>query len=263
MLVFAAVVPHSPLLVPSIGKEHRQSLAATLAAYEKLEQELYVVKPDTLLVISPHAPMYPDAWSGLLAETYTGSLKEFGDHNETLTAKADTMLMDHLQRTLRHEGTPFTLVSHEELDYGFTIPLMLLTQHLKHWRLVPISLSGLDAQAHYNFGHSLVEALHTETQRVAIIVSADLSHHANTRSSEGGLPEGEQFDACAKACLETLNPDALLNLPLDVREKSGQCGLNPILMLLGGLQNIKAKSHVLCYEAPFGVGYLTAEIRIA
>jgi len=40
MLVFAAIVPHSPLLIPSIGKENYLRLKKTVAALDILEMRL-------------------------------------------------------------------------------------------------------------------------------------------------------------------------------------------------------------------------------
>src|SRR5262245_47834651 len=63
MIVFAAIVPHSPLLLPSIGKDKSEALAKTIAAYKEIEEALYLSKAETIVMISPHAQAYPDAFS--------------------------------------------------------------------------------------------------------------------------------------------------------------------------------------------------------
>ncbi len=78
MIIFGAIVPHSPLLIPSIGKEHRQGLAKTIEAIQEIEQALYLAKPDTICIIAPHGSRYPDAFSINLAATYKGNFKTFG-----------------------------------------------------------------------------------------------------------------------------------------------------------------------------------------
>src|SRR5688572_5579781 len=152
MIVLAAIVPHSPLLAPSIGKEHREKLADTLNAYEELAQSLYLAKPETIVMLSPHAPMYPDAFSGNIAPTFKGTLKEFGDHGTEFPIKADFLLLDHIHRHMRDNNIPFTMTSAEELDYATTIPLLFLLKNLPNVKLIPIGMSGLDAQKHYQFG---------------------------------------------------------------------------------------------------------------
>ena len=263
MIVSAAIVPHSPLLLPSIGKEHREKLNATLQAYAEIEQALYLAKPDTLVIISPHAHMYPDAFNGNLSNHFVGVLKEFGDHGTTIEAKADYLLLDHIHRAMRAEHTPFTLSSQDELDYGYTVPLLLLTQHLPKWKLVPLSTSLLDARQHYEFGRQLKRVLHAESTRVAVIASADLSHHTNQQSPQGFIPEGPLFDTLIREKTKVLDVAGLLAADQNMIEKAGQCGYKPIMMLLGALENINCTAKELCYEAPFGVGYLTERFDIA
>lgn len=263
MIVLGAIVPHSPLLISSIGKEHRDKLADTLKAYAELEQALYLARPDTIVMISPHAQMYPDAFSGNVSQKYIGVLKEFGDHGTTIEAKVDFLLLDHIHRTMRTENIPFTLTSEEELDYGFTIPLLLLTSHLQNWKLVPLASSLLDARAHYEFGRQMKRVIHAESTRVAIIASADLSHHTNALSPQGATPEGAAFNATMREKITSMDAAGLLAMDPQFVEKAGQCGYKPILTLLGSLEGINGKVKELCYEAPFGVGYLTAKFDIA
>lgn len=258
MIVFAAIVPHSPLLVPSIGKNHRDKLAVTLTAYQEIEQAVYLAKPDSICIIAPHGVRYPDAFSVNLASKYTAHLKAFGDFSTTVEAKSDYLLIDRVQRKLRNEGTPFTLTSSEELDYGFAVPLLLLTPHLTNWKLIPLSPSMLDGKAHFEFGRQLKRVLHAEQQRVVCIASADLSHKLSVASPGGASVEGPQFDQAIREGIEAKDPSALLTLDLKIVEGSGQCAFRPITTLIGMLEGMNVKQKTLSYEAPFGVGYLTA-----
>ncbi|MFH1620677.1 MAG: AmmeMemoRadiSam system protein B [Patescibacteria group bacterium] len=262
MIVFAAIVPHSPLLMPSIGKDHRDKLSCTVSALQEVEQALYLAKPETVCVIAPHGARYPDAYSINLSPKYSGNFKAFGDFSTTVTAKSDFLMMDHIQRKMRDEQIPFTLTSTEELDYGFTVPIFLLTQHINNWKLLPISPSMLDGKAHYEFGKQLKRILHAESSRVAIIASSDLSHKLNADSPGGASTEGPLFDKAVDDAITNNNHAELINLSPDIVENSAQCGYRPIMTMLGTLDEMKVESKKLCYEAPFGVGYLTARFDV-
>ncbi len=263
MIVFAAITPHSPMLIPSIGKEHAEKLTCTKEAMERLAQELYIAKPDTLVIISPHATMYPDAFSGNISSSYKGVLKEFGDHGTMVEMKPDSMLSDRVHRQMRELSIPYTLTSSEEIDFGYTVPLYFLASQLKNIRLLPIAPSLLTGESHVKFGQALKDILHAEASRVAVIASADLSHHANQNSPEGYKAEGEAFDKTIRAAVSQMSPSAFSTLDDHTLEAAGQCGYRPILMLLSVLEGMNATPQELCYEAPFGVGYLTANFALA
>ncbi|HPF95235.1 MAG: AmmeMemoRadiSam system protein B [Candidatus Magasanikbacteria bacterium] len=263
MIVFAAMVPHSPLLIPSVGKEHRDALAQTLKAYEQIEQALYLAKPDTIIIISPHAQMYPDAFSGNMSPKYIGSLKAFGDFEPLFEAKADFLLLDHIHRAMRDNKVPFTLSSSEELDYGISIPYSLLTTHLPNVKLAPLSTSMLGVAEHAQFGRELANIVRQETHRIAIIASADLSHHANEASPKGATAEGAWFETTVREAALTQNLQSLLEMDSAKCEAAGQCGQKPLAILLGALEGINLKASELSYEAPFGVGYSVIRFDLA
>lgn len=262
MLVFSAIAPHSPLLIPTIGKEHRESLTHTLDAYRTLEEHLYATKPDTLVLISSHAAYYPDGFSCNIAPSYTGNLKEFGDHGTTVQAKGDSLFIDRLHRHMRETDIPFSLMSEEKLDYGMTISLSFLLSHLPAMKIVPLSISGLSNEEHAKFGQEVMQVIHDDTRRIAFFAAADLSHRSNQYSQQGVNAEGPAFEEAVKQAIAQVNPAPIIALSPDVLKEAQQCGAQPIVTLLGAIQKMHVKPSVLCYEAPFGVGMLTAEFEL-
>lgn len=262
MLVFSAIAPHSPLLIPTIGKEHSEALSHTLDAYRTLEEHLYATKPDTLVLISSHAAYYPDGFSCNIAPSYTGNLKEFGDHGTTITAKGDSLFIDRLHRHLRETSIPFSLMSEEKLDYGMTISLYFLLSHLPNVKIVPLSISGLSNEEHAKFGAEVMQLIHDDTRRIAFFAAADLSHRANERSPQGVNEAGPAFELAVKTAIEQINPGPILTLSQQLLTDAAQCGAQPISTLLGAIQKMQVNPKILCYEAPFGVGMLTAEFEL-
>ena len=43
---------------------------------------------------------------------------------------------------------------------------------------------------------------------------------------------------------------------------AGECGLKPIVILLGILEEIDNKSRILSYQTDFGIGYLSLEFEL-
>src|ERR1035437_7555175 len=56
----AFIVPHPPLIIPQIGRGEEKKIQNTVDAYEKIGQRIAEIKPQTIIVISPHSIMYSD-----------------------------------------------------------------------------------------------------------------------------------------------------------------------------------------------------------
>jgi len=76
MLVFGAIAPHPPLLLPSVGSSSdRQKVKKTLVALGFLAGRLKKAKPDIIVISSPHpdwgfnVPLY------FLAQNFRGEIK--------------------------------------------------------------------------------------------------------------------------------------------------------------------------------------------
>src|SRR3989338_7713219 len=90
-LVFAAMTPHPPVLIPEIGKDNLKKIEKTEAAMKKLEQEFYAAKPESVVVISPHGQIFADDFNIKLSSGYSANFKEFGDFGVELKFKSDYM----------------------------------------------------------------------------------------------------------------------------------------------------------------------------
>lgn len=258
MIVSAAIVPHSPLLVPTIGVAQTLKLTETLQAYETVARQLQTQAPDTLIMISPHGLVLPDASVINLSETYVGELTEFGDLNTRIEYRSDSELIDRLQRLLRAKQEPITLISTPAMDYGLTVPLSLL-RIPRQTKLIPFTPGALDAKTIFNTAEDMKEVLSATGKRVGIIASADLSHRLSTDAPMGFSPRAQAFDEAVRESIETKNSSRLLRTDLELVREVGACGFSPIISLLGILAGMETTARTLAYEHPFGVGYLTVQ----
>jgi len=262
MIVFAAHTPHTPLMLASIGKENRRKLEDTVVAMDQLAQELYAAHPDTLLIISSHATVHDTAFSCNLHDEYRTDFSAFGDLTTTHEFAPDLALIDAMQRSLRRGQVPFTLDSESTLDYGSSVALTMLAPRLPDIRVVPVSHSGLDAKTHFKFGQHLKDILTASNRRIAVVSSGDLSHCLSSAAPGGYKKEGEEFDASVVRAVESASASQLLTLDDALVREASECGFRPLLILLGILDGRSIESEILSYEAPFGVGYLTAQFHL-
>lgn len=261
-LVFAAVVPHSPVLLPAIGKEHLKKLRKTVTALRRLEQELVDAKPDTILIISPHGAVAEGHFTLDFGERYVSDLKEFGLMDDGPSFKGDVRLSSTLKEQLEDHGVPLMLRSSRGLDYGAAVPLSYLTERLPDVAILPFTPGHLPPKAQFECGQAIYEALMQSDRRVAVVASADLSHRLTRSAPAGYSPFGKKFDEKILHIFAEKNYSALVTFEPELADKAAQCGLPVLTILAGLLDQLHATPELLCYESPFGIGCATIDCRL-
>ena len=257
-LVFAAITPHPPILLPTIGKDESKKVEKTKKAFLALEHQLYASHPDVVIVISPHGSFFADAFTINACPEYETDFKEFGDISTKLKFKGETSLAYKIRKLAFMQNLPTATISEQNLDHGSGVPLTFLTQHLKNFTLLQLGFCELPFKSHMEFGNVLQEIIQNSNKRVAVIASGDMSHALTSESPAGFSPEGKKFDAKIQELLAHQGVSGILQLTPEFIESAAECGLRSILILLGVLQGVRCSYRQLSYEAPFGIGYLTA-----
>lgn len=262
-LVFAAISPHPPLLIPAIGKQAAKKIAKTKAALEQMEKDLYISHPEILIIISPHGSYFPDAFTLNASPEYQTDLREFGDLSTRIKFKGEHNLSTMIREGSRQEKIPVSMISEARLDYGAAVPLVYLTKHLKNIKIIQIGFCDLDWKTHVAFGAVIKEQIANSDKRVAVIASGDLSHALVTDAPAGYNPAGPKFDQKIQELLSENNLVGMLQLDKKLVTDASECGFRSFLILMGILHNMHYTYKSYTYEAPFGVGYLTANFSLS
>jgi len=225
---------------------------------ERLREDLEEANPNTILIISPHAPTNTNGFLINSDANLKGSLIDFG-LDEDFSFKNDYELMEKIgyysdmAGILVHFNAGF-------LDHGALVPLYYLTKNIK-LKLVHCSFSFLNFEAHYRYGEIIRKVIDEEKgKKIAVVASGDLSHRLKPGAPAGYSPGGKKFDETLIKMLKERDISGILNLDPNLIEEAGECGLRSIIILLGILGG-KYAFNLLNYEGPFGVGYLVAELK--
>ena len=264
MIVFSAITPHPPILIPEIGKDNLRFIEQTTKAMERLAEDMYAAKPETIVIISPHSPMLADAFTLNMSPTFEVQFKDFGDLSTKFTLNGDIQLIHHYKEILESQ-MKVVLINQSELDHGIGVPLHFLTKglDLKKVKIVPMSFSLLDYNTHYEYGKKLQEDMINDTKRIAIIASGDLSHRLTEDAPAGYSHWAKKFDDTLIKSIKKKDIKTILNFDTDFVDEAGECGLRSIIILLGMLNSINYTPDIYSYEGPFGVGYLVANLKLA
>lgn len=261
-LVFAGITPHPPVLIPTIGKDAAKQLKKTLAGFEKLEEELYLSKPNVIIIISPHGTYLENAFTFNYCTSYHTDLRQFGDLSTTNKYHGGAPFIYNMRSAAKKEGFSTTILSEPTLDHGVSVPLYFLMRHITQVPILPMGFCGLDLKSHLEFGSIMKEQILHTNKRVAVIASADLSHALTTDAPAGFSKSGKLFDDKIQELLSTHNTAGILQLDQTLITEAAECGLRSISLLLGILRDLNYNYESYSYEAPFGVGYLTANFSL-
>ncbi len=256
MLSFAAFVPNSPLLFPSLNPTRMHEVEGTVAALHELSEELYAVHPDTILILAESRTMYPDAFSVNVADPYAADLSDLGDLGYHKSYHPDFGFIDRLQRYTRQNSVAVSLSTDHKLNFATTVPLHYLTDHTPNIKIVPIAPSGLDSKSHYNFGLALKHLILESDKRIAVIAAADTAHTLSKDAPAGFHKDGELFEEKLKSIIETRSSAALLQLDQTLIENAKDASHRELAILFGILDGVAATPSILHYEKPFGVGHM-------
>jgi len=261
MLIFASFTPHTPLLIPNIGKENLEHLSKTIKAIEKIEEDLAKAKPDTIIIFSGHHSFLTDHFIINFNAKYKGDFQEFSDLSTELFFKGDLILTNQIRDYIEDE-VPLTLKSEENLEYGVIAPLFYLARNLPEVKIIPISYSLADKETHFKFGELLKNVIFESDKRIAVIAAGDLSHTIDKDSPGGYSEQGASYDQFLIDLLKNKDIKGILNIDNKIIEESKECSYRSLLMLLGVIHKINYEVNILSYEHPFGVGYLTVNFNL-
>lgn len=259
MLSFAAIAPHPAIAIPEISKQGIEKVAQTVNGFQLLRQELYNSKPDVLIFITPHVADVDEVFTINQNTQLALNLKEFGDLTERYSLRNNLGLGYQIRERVE-SSFPVRLVENLSLDYGSAISHLCLAPNLRQVPIVIIgTASNLDLTTHFQFGQAILGALDNNTQRIAVIASADLSHD---RADQTDNDANVKFDRQIISLIEQNKTTQFLNLPSDSPSFKTACGLRPIALLMGLLKNKNHRASVVSYERSVGIGYANILIRI-
>ncbi len=252
----AYVVPHPPIVLPEIARGEEAKIAATARSMKQVAKEIAELAPDTIILSSPHAPAYRDAFFLSASKRDEGNMGNFGFPQLKQSLENDLLLVSKiLEEAEQEQLTVFADSRSNKLDHGSLVPLYFITKEYENFKFLRLGLSGFSAATHYRLGQIVTAAAEELKRRVVYIASGDLSHVLKADGPYGYKEAGPKFDSMINDILGRAAFDELLALPERLTEEAAQCGLSSFQIMAGALDGEELEVTQLSYEGPFGVGY--------
>ena len=264
--IIAGLAPHPPLIIPQIGGKQRREVRDTIDSLEELGAEVAAAEPDLLITISPHGPVFQDAVSVPGQETVYGDFADFGCPEVSFEEETDLEFVERLGENARAAEIELVVLSDKshdsrarpgsnQLDHGVLVPWHFFKKAGLEVPLVALTMGLLPYEKLFNFGYQIKKTLKESGQRAVVIASGDLSHRLQPGAPAGYNPRGAEFDRQLMTLLEEKKFNEILDMDSSLVKKAGECGLRPLIIMLGSIKDENISVDVKSYEGPFGVGY--------
>lgn len=253
----AFFVPHPPLLIPQIGQGAEVEVANTVRAYHTVCEQIANLSPQTICLISPHSEESSDSFTVITGKGGRGDMSAFSAPTVVFKKRYDTAFSTALIKSVSDAGVSVSACGGDEypIDHGAIVPLYFLESHFTEYELVRISVSNLPLSDHYRVGQAITRTAELMNRNIVVIASGDLSHRLGKGSPYGFREEGPVFDRQITKALAGGDFRSVLEMDEELADAAGECGLKPLLVLSGTLDQRSVASVLLSYEAPYGVGY--------
>jgi AmmeMemoRadiSam system protein A/AmmeMemoRadiSam system protein B len=259
-LVFSGIAPHPPIMVPEVGRESIAKVVDSIDAMSELTKRLIESGAESVILISPHAALEVDSFVAYEGPQVSGDFSRFNAPGTYFTTPIDEELLAAIKKTAASEHYEITTLSEHDLDHGTAVPLYFLLQNGWRGKVVTLGYSFLSNHDHLHFGSCIRKAVDEVGRRVAFIASGDLSHRLKPQAPAGYNPNAHVFDEQVVDALRSNEPERIVDIDFSLRRLAGECGFRSMLVAIGASSELPLSCEVLSYEAPFGVGYLVAQL---
>lgn len=251
------MVPHPPMIIPEIGKGTEEQIQETIKAYEQVAEEIAAIRPDTIIITSPHAVMYADYFHISPGKTANGSFEQFRAPQVRFAEAYDFELVARLCTISEETGLSAGVLGERDssLDHGTMVPLWFVRKKYQGGKIVRIGLSGLPLTDHYRFGQVIRQAVDELNRKAVFIASGDLSHKLQSYGPYGYAEEGPQYDRRIMDVCSRGDFGELLDFDEAFCEKAAECGHRSFVIMAGVFDGIDIRAKQLSHQDVTGVGY--------
>lgn len=262
-IVFSGIAPHPPIMVPEVGGEAAVDVQRSIDAMAELTRRVIESGAETVVIISPHAPLDASAFVAYRSPKLSGDFANFCAPRTGIEFPLDEEMLAAIAERASQKDYEVLNLEDYPLDHGSAVPLYFLDRNGWNGRVVALGYSFLSNEDHLRFGECIRAATDGVARPVALIASGDLSHRLKPGAPAGYDRDAHRFDEAVVDALNDCSPDRIINIDHNLRRTAGECGYRSMLVALGATKSLQPECEVLNYEAPFGVGYLVAQLTSA
>ena len=168
-------MPHPPIVIPEIGRGEEKKIRATFDAFDKAAAEIASLDADTIIIVTPHGPVFSDAVALTYDSSIKGTLGKFGAPQVAFKEEIDISLTEKIIELAEKGGIMTAEITKNsakrygidyELDHGAMVPLYFINKKLSGYKLVHITYGMLPKIQLYKFGMCIRKAVEERNKKV-------------------------------------------------------------------------------------------------
>lgn len=264
-------MPHPPIIIPEVGRGEEQKIKQTADACYMIAEEISNIKPDTIIIVTPHGPLFRDAVSFSYEDHIRGDLRKFRAPEVRFNLEVDETLTSKIIDFAQEENIPSVKITYDsadsyeidyELDHGVMVPLYFINKKYTDYKVIHITYGLLPYLQLYKLGMCIKKAVEDSQSNAVFIASGDLSHRLSKDGAYEYSAYGQKFDDELISFLKEGDVLGIYNMDAATVENAGECGLRSYYIMLGAMNGHTIKGNLLAYQGTFGVGYLVMDFAI-
>lgn len=261
------LMPHPPIAVHEVGNGREEEIKSTIEAFREVEKKIDEINPETIIIVSPHGPVFKDAIGIFSSNELSGDLGDFNAPQIKFNYKVNKNLVDRIIKKSEENDINVVRLDKDsvwnyqiniKLDHGAMVPLYFVARN-KLYKLVHITYGMLSPIELLRFGNCIREVTEECEENIVFIASGDLSHRLIKNGPYPYSHFGKEFDESLINTLKIGDLKGIFNLDKKMINEAGQCGLRSLYIMAGAINTSNIKSKLYSYEGTFGVGYSIME----
>jgi aromatic ring-opening dioxygenase LigB subunit len=270
VLSAAFIVPHGALILDALPS-HTDGRYELQQAMVSIANQITSIKPDIILVTSPHGISLSDNFGIYFNESAHGTAEWDNNYQEfQVEVKIDLEFTEELFTHLKNNHQPISKISAFSrsvsipMRWGESVPLWFL-KDLQSTKYVFLSQPQKRFDPTDDFksetkelGINLLKFLDSHIKRVVVLISADLSHTHQKEGPYGFTENAERVDQLFEDTIKSGDLSQITTESYENMKKALCCGFTGFQLLHGLLSNSNLTGQILSRKTPTYYGMMVA-----
>lgn len=255
-LSFASFVPDSPLLINEINPNPSPEINRLIKSFSMLADYIKTKNISTIVMFSSGAETLPGKLSIIHDPVINGDLNIFSRPDISLTMPHNGNLAYLIAQAVEHTDNPVKLVSDQNLDYTFLVPLLLLREVIQGIKIVPCILQD-NNQGCFELGRKIRKIIDHSSENILLLASGEICRTNSKSKKDPALTSAQElFATKVLTNLKNNKLEEITNLNEKELKKINAHSLITLQTLIATINQTKTNIIINANETNLGVNYL-------